>query len=96
MCVIIPYLYVDYKCIVVWVMETSGIFLHEPNYEVVDSCHLWNVPYQLEVLNHPQVGLACLLGRIGSCTALYNHPYVSQRWLGALIFSLGRLSLGLF
>ena len=28
--------------------------------------------------------------------ALYNHPYVSQRWLRALVFSPGRLSLRLF
>ena len=51
--VVIPYTYADYKCIVVWVMETSGIFLHEPNYGVVESCHLWYVPHQLDILNHP-------------------------------------------
>jgi len=50
--VVIPYIYANYKSIVVWVMETSNIFLCVPNYGVVDSCHLWNVPRQLDVLNH--------------------------------------------
>ena len=50
--VVIPYTYADYKCIVMWVMETLGIFLREPNYGVVDSCHLWDIPHQLDLLNH--------------------------------------------
>ena len=39
-CVVVPYTYADHKCIVMWVMETSCIFLCKSNYEVVDSCHL--------------------------------------------------------
>ena len=38
--VVIPYTYANYKCIVVWVTETLSNFLREPNYRVVDSCHL--------------------------------------------------------
>ena len=38
--VVVPYTYVDHKCIVVRVMETSCIFLYESNYRIVDSCHL--------------------------------------------------------
>ena len=50
--VVVPYTYADYKCIIMWVMEASGIFLCEPNYGVIDLCHLWDVPRQLDVLNH--------------------------------------------
>ena len=38
----------------------------------------------------------CLLGRTGSGATPYNHPYVSQGWPRMLVFSPGRLSLGLF
>ena len=38
--VVVLHPYANYKCIVMWVMETSDIFLYEPNYRVVDSCHL--------------------------------------------------------
>ena len=38
--VIVSYLYTDYECIIMWVVETSGIFLYEPNYGIVDLCHL--------------------------------------------------------
>ena len=93
--VVIPYTYANYKCIIMWVMETLGIFLREPNYGVVDSCHLWDVPCQLDILNHLYVGLACLFGRTRSRAAPYNHPYASQGWPRALIFFSGRLSLGL-
>ena len=50
--VVVPYPYVNYKCIVVWVVEMPGIFLYEPNDGVVDSCHLWDGAHQLDVLNH--------------------------------------------
>ena len=52
---------------------------------IEDSCHLWNETRQLDVLNHPQVSLTCFFGRIRSCGAPYNHPYVSQGWPRALI-----------
>ena len=51
-CVVIPYAYANYKCIVVWVMEALGIFHCESNYGVVNSRHFWNIPHQLDVLNH--------------------------------------------
>ena len=51
--VVIPYTYANYKCIIVWVIETLGIFLREPNYRFVDLCHLRDVPHHLDVLNHP-------------------------------------------
>ena len=50
--VVVPHPYVNYKCIVVWVVEMPGIFLYEPNDGVVDSCHLWDGAHQLDVLNH--------------------------------------------
>ena len=52
MSVVIPYPYVNNECIVVWVVETSSIFLREPNYGVVDLCHLWNETRQLNALNY--------------------------------------------
>ena len=51
--VVVPHPHVNYECIVVWVVETPGIFLYEPNDEVVDSCHLQDEARQLDVLNHP-------------------------------------------
>ena len=62
MCVVVPYTYANHKCIVMWVVETSCIFLCESNYGVVDSCHLWDETHQLDVLNYPKVDLAHLLG----------------------------------
>ena len=40
--VVVPYPYANYEHIVVWVVETSSIFLCESNYRVVNSCHLWD------------------------------------------------------
>ena len=50
--VVVPYPNANYKRIVVWVVETPGIFLCEPNYGVVDSCHLWDKACQLDVLHN--------------------------------------------
>ena len=36
--------YTDYECIIMWVVEESGIFLCEPNYGIVDPRHLWGIP----------------------------------------------------
>ena len=60
--VVVPYPYANNERIVVGVVETSSIFLLEPNYGVVDLCHLWNETRQLDVLNHPKVSLTCLPG----------------------------------
>ena len=38
--IIVPNTYAYYRCIVVWVVEMSCIFLCESNYEVVDTYHL--------------------------------------------------------
>ena len=43
--VIVSYPYTDYECIIMWVVETSGIFLCEPNYRIVNPCHFWGIPY---------------------------------------------------
>ena len=59
--IIVPNTYAYYKCIIVWVVETLCIFLCESNYEVVDTYHLWDETHQLNTLNHPKIGLACLL-----------------------------------
>ena len=40
--VVVPNSYANYKCIIVWVVETSSILLYESNYKVVDVCHLWD------------------------------------------------------
>ena len=42
MSVVVPYLYANNECIIVGVVETSSIFLQEPNYGVVDPCLFWN------------------------------------------------------
>ena len=34
--VVVPYSYANYERIVVWVVETLGIFLYEPNNRVVN------------------------------------------------------------
>ena len=60
--VIVPYLYANHECIIVRVVETPGDLLHEAYHEVVDSCYLGDETCQLDVLNHPQVGLARLPG----------------------------------
>jgi len=58
--VIVSYPYADNKSIIVGVVESSSIFLREPNDGVVHPCHLWNETCQLDVLNHPKVGFTCL------------------------------------
>nr|XP_023885735.1 F-box/kelch-repeat protein At3g23880-like [Quercus suber] len=50
--VVVPYPYANYERIVVWVVEMAGIFLYEPNYRVIDSCHLWDEAYQLDILHN--------------------------------------------
>ena len=77
MSVVIPYVYANNECVVMWMVEMLSIFLREPNYRVVDPCHLWNETRQLDILNHPKVSLMCLSRQTGSCGAPYNHPYVS-------------------
>jgi len=42
--VIVSYPYTDYECIIMWVVETSDIFFCEPNYRIVDPCHLQGIP----------------------------------------------------
>jgi len=48
--VIVPYPSANNERIVMEVVKTSSIFLREPNYGVVDPCHLWNETCQLDVL----------------------------------------------
>ena len=62
MSVVISYSYADNKCIVVWVVETSGIFFQEFDDGVIDSWHLWHGTYQLDVMDQPQVSLIGLFG----------------------------------
>ena len=50
----------------------------------------------MDILNHPDLSLAGLLGRTGSRAGPYNHPYVSQGWPRTIVFSPSKLSLGLF
>ena len=47
-----PHPYANYECMTVWVVETSDIFPYEPNYKVVDLCHLWDEAHQVDVLHH--------------------------------------------
>ena len=77
MSVVVPYTYANHKCIILRVVETLCIFFCESDHGVVNPCHLCDEPHQLDVLNHSKVVFACLLGRIGSGVAPYNHPYVS-------------------
>ena len=51
--VVVPYPYANHEHIVVWVVETPGIFLCESNYRVVGLHHLQDEARQLDVLNHP-------------------------------------------
>ena len=91
----VSYTYTYHKCIFVRVMETFCIFFYESNYGIVDLCHLWDETHQLDILNHPKVGFARLLGGPGRYVAPYNHPYVSQGWPRTLIISPGKLLLRL-
>ena len=62
MSVVVPCSNTDNECNVVWVVEMLSVFFRESNYRVVDSCHLWDETYQLDILNHPKVSLTCLVG----------------------------------
>ena len=63
MSVVVPYLNINNKCIVVWVVEMLSVFFRESNYRVIDLCHFWDETYKLDVLNHPKVSLMGLLGQ---------------------------------
>ena len=41
-CVVVSYPYANDECIVMWVVETSGIFFREFDDGVVDPHHLWD------------------------------------------------------
>ena len=93
MCVIISYSYANDRCIVMWVVETSSIFLWEFNAGSVDPCHLWDEAYQLDIPNHPKVSLTSLFGRARSCGAFHNHSYVFYMWPRTLVLPSGNLLL---
>ena len=61
MSVVVPYLYANNECIVVWVVDTSSIFFQESNYRVFDTHHLWDEHRQPDILNHPKVSHMGLL-----------------------------------
>ena len=42
LCVIVPYQDANDECIVMWVVEASGVFFREANNKVVNSRPLWD------------------------------------------------------
>ena len=58
--IVIPQLNTDNQCIVMRVMETLGIFFREFDDRVVELQHLRHRTCQLDVMDHPQVGLTSL------------------------------------
>ena len=84
-------MYANSKCIIVWVMKSSRIFFRESNEEAFPSCYLRYGACQLDVLNHPKVGLLSLFGRASSRGSPYNHPYVSNGGSWMLIVPSGGL-----
>ena len=93
MSVEVPYPNTNNECIVVWVVKTSCVFFRESDYSVVNLCHLWDETCQLDVLNHPEISLAGLLGWTKSHDAPYNHPYIPYRWPRVLVILSSNLFL---
>ena len=74
-------------------VKASCVFLREPNYGAFFSCYLRHDSCQLNILYHPKVGLAGLLGRPDDRRSSYDHPYVPYWGPRSLIISSGVLVL---
>jgi len=75
------------------VVEPSSVFFQESDYRVVDLCHLRYEACQLDVLDHSEVGLMGLLGRLGFGCAPYYHSYISNEGSKSFILLLWGLLL---
>ena len=50
--------------------------------------------FELDIVNHPEVNLTGIFGRLGSRCTPHNHSYISSGWSRMLIFPLKSLLLG--
>ena len=84
-CRLEPGAYCNNECIIIRVVKSLSIFFRESNGGVVYSCHLRYGPCKLDILDHPEVGLASLSGRPSGRYAPYNHSFICQGWPGSLV-----------